>query len=100
VASVSWNGVTCLTLECFGRTVVAAGASGRVIGMEFPLLQGAMSSVIIRLICSAILDQGLQHTPCEICQNYQAMLTTEPLDTANIINDYSLIHSLRLPDEQ
>jgi hypothetical protein len=38
VASVSWNGVTCLTLEWFGRTVVAAGASGRVIGIEFPLL--------------------------------------------------------------
>ena len=38
MAYVSWNGVSCLTLECFGRAVVGAGAGGRVIGMELPLL--------------------------------------------------------------
>jgi hypothetical protein len=36
----------------FGRAVVATGAGGRVIGMELPLLQRAVSSVIIRSISS------------------------------------------------
>jgi len=71
---MSWNGVPCLTLECFRRAVVGA------VGMELPLLQGAMSSVIIRSISSkdkwASLSQlfwikASEHTACEICQSYQ-----------------------------
>ena len=60
---------------------------------ELPLLQGAVSSVIIRSISSKDKWANLSRLfwikgfrVCEICQNYQAMLTTEPLDTANIID--------------
>jgi hypothetical protein len=38
----------------FGRTVVAARAGGRVVRMELPLLQRAVSLVIIRSISSVI----------------------------------------------